>query len=149
MAHTPAITFVHGRNHERWLHTKHRIAFQIAITSDEQMRHESPVVGRGNHEMYVRRPERVPSESAKELTDRSVGGNRIADGSDRSQAVTSSLVGPERATQVARGLIDILHVVQAIDRRLPDLNLRARERKALFARDHTLQCQHFARLFPS
>lgn len=46
VAHAPAITFVHGRHHERGLHTKHRIAFQIAITRDEQMRHEPPMVGR-------------------------------------------------------------------------------------------------------
>src|SRR5258705_11935296 len=57
-----------GTNNERRLNSKNRIALQIFITFDEQMSDEGAIARRADHEMNVRRPERMSSHRRQQLT---------------------------------------------------------------------------------
>ena len=64
-----------GTNNERRLNPKNRIALQIFISFDEQMRDEGAIARRADHEMNVRRPETdvAPSPPAIGRRDRHPG----------------------------------------------------------------------------
>src|SRR3954471_18138516 len=72
----------------------------------------------------------VPSLRAQQLTGRSTHRNRVAGRPDALEGDVPVLVGEELAAQVHVGLHGVLVFVKALSRRLPDIDLRADDRRA-------------------
>src|ERR1700674_996458 len=94
--------------------------------------------------MNVGRAIWMTSEGSEKFTDRTIGGNRIAHRRDRVETVPSLLVGTEGGAQMAGGLRAVLHVVHAVDCRLPHFNFCSGKRRAILAEDHAFKSERLA-----
>ena len=117
-----------GTNNERRLNSKNRIALQIFITFDEQMSDDGAIARRADHEMNVRRPERMSSHRRQQLTGGTVIWDWITDRHDGSEPIGAYRICEKARSQMTLRLIAVLDVVQLVGSRLPDLYQRAGDR---------------------
>ena len=99
------------------------------------MRHQRAIAGRADHEVHVGRSKRVTSELFQQLTRGTVARNRIAHGHDRLELVLAMGVGAERRSQMAARLLGVLHVIELVGCRLPNLDFRAHYWRCVIVRD--------------
>src|SRR6476661_5314333 len=94
-----------GANNQRVLDAKDRVALQVLIAFEEQVRNERTIAGRTDHEMDVRGAKRMPSQGRQQLTGGTVVGNRIADRQDGLESVEPCRIGTKTRPQVSFGLV--------------------------------------------
>src|SRR5712664_610047 len=79
-----------GTNDEGWLHPEYRIAPQIFIPIQEEMRDKGAVSRRADHEVNMCRPERMAPHRREQLAGGTIIRNRIAHRHDGSESVGAS-----------------------------------------------------------
>src|SRR5262245_27549335 len=120
------------RQDQTLFHAEYRVRIEIRVTVHEHVRRDALISGRGDDEVDVRRAHRVTPERSEHGPDRSVAWNRIRGWFDGPEEIKSVPAGHELSPKIHRGLSRVLHVVEAIEGRLPDIEQRAFDRNAFF-----------------
>ena len=115
-------------HHQGALDAEDRIGIEVPVPFREQLGDDAAKAGSGDDEMRVRRAERMPVLHPEELPHRPVGRDGIADRFQGVELVPPVAARLELPAQVHARLRGVLDVVEAVLRRLPDVEERARDR---------------------
>jgi hypothetical protein len=113
-------------HHQRLFHREHGIRVEVRIAVVEDVRRHRLEAVRGDDEMHMRGAPRVPVRRAQQPANRTVIGDRVVHGTDRSHEIAAVAVSVKHAAEMQLVAVDMLGVVQTGRIRLPDIQRGAR-----------------------
>jgi hypothetical protein len=120
-----------GTNNKRSLDPEYRIAAQIPVPIQEEMRDKGAISRRADHEVDMCRPKRMAPHRREQLPGGTIIGNRVAYRHDGSESKATGVVGAKTGPQMPLRLILILNIVELIGRGLPDFHQGVCDRPSL------------------